>query len=127
MRETFYLFAYGTLRTDAAGLLNGCQRVGTGTVRGTLYDLGSYPALLLAGDDPVPGVIWRCPYPLLRELDRYEGTEEGLFRRIGARVGDFPCWIYVAGPKLGPKLLPEARVDPATPEDRHRPDGDRRP
>ncbi|MDX1673943.1 MAG: gamma-glutamylcyclotransferase family protein [Longimicrobiales bacterium] len=111
MRETFYLFAYGTLRTDPGGLLEGCERVATGVVRGTLYDLGEYPALILGGDDPVSGVIWRCPYPLLEALDRYEGTEAGLFRRVGIRVGDYPCWVYVAGPELGPRLLPETRVE----------------
>ena len=113
MRETFYLFAYGTLRTDPRRLLEGCDRVDTGVVRGTLYDLAEYPALILGGDDPVSGVIWRCPYPVLAALDRYEGTEIGLFRRVGVRVGDYPCWAYVAGPKLGSQLLPETRVVPA--------------
>lgn len=116
MRDTFLLFAYGTLRSDSPGrLLDGCARVGTGVVRGTLYDVGSYPALLLSGDDPVGGEIWRCPTHRLADLDRYEGTAEGLFRRVGVQVGDYPCWVYVAGPALGPRLVPEARVHP-TPE-----------
>lgn len=115
MRDTFHLFAYGTLRTadpPAGGLLAGCEAVGTGVVRGTLYDVGDYPALLLGGDDPVPGTIWRCPVDRLGDLDRYEGTADGLFRRVGVRVGDRACWVYVAGPKLGPKLRPDARVPP---------------
>lgn len=111
MRDTFHLFAYGTLKSDAPpGLLDGCERVGTGVVHGTLYDVGDYPALLLSGDDPVPGVIWRCPFPRLAELDRYEGVAEGLFRRAAVRVGEHACWVYVAGPKLGGRLVPEARV-----------------
>ena len=111
MRDTFYLFAYGTLKSGApGGLLDGCERVGTGVVQGTVYDAGDYPALLLAGDDPVHGVIWRCPYRRLTDLDRYEGTAEGLFRRVAVRVDDYACWVYVAGPALGPRLVPEARV-----------------
>ncbi|MGK7312240.1 MAG: gamma-glutamylcyclotransferase family protein [Candidatus Longimicrobiales bacterium M2_2A_002] len=111
MRDTFHLFAYGTLKSDAPGrLLDDCERVGTGVVHGTLYDVGDYPALLLSGDDPVPGVIWRCPFPRLAELDRYEGTDEGLFRRAAVRVGGHACWVYVAGPKLGARLVPGARL-----------------
>ena len=110
MRDTFHLFTYGTLTDDAPGILEGCERVDTGVVRGTLYDLGDYPALLLGGDDPVPGVIWRCPADRLPALDRYEAVEDGLFRRAGVQVGEYACWVYVAGPKLGPRLRPEARV-----------------
>ena len=91
-------------------MLHGCQRVAVGTVRGTLYDLGAHPALLLGGDDEVQGEIWRCPTDRLPALDRYEGVRDGLFRRAAVRVGDYACWIYVAGPGLGPQLVQEARV-----------------
>lgn len=109
----FHLFTYGSLRStrpQARTLLGGCEPVGTGTVRGTLYDVGDYPALLLDGDDPVRGEIWRCPADLLLELDRYEGVKDGLFRRAAVKVEDTACWIYVAGPRLGPRLVPEARL-----------------
>lgn len=115
----FHLFAYGTLRSDAispAGreLLRGCERVGAGTVRGTLYEAGRYPALLLSGEDEVRGEVWRCPTELLPVLDRYEGTTDGLFRRAAVRVGEWACWVYVAGPALGPRLTPDARVSNGT-------------
>lgn len=112
MRDTFHLFVYGTLRSggDADGLLDACERVGQGVVRGTLYNVGPYPALLLSGDDEVPGDIWRCPVERLQALDAYEGVDEGLFRRAGVQVGGHACWVYVAGPRLGPELVPEARV-----------------
>lgn len=114
MRDTFHLFAYGTLKSGDATeqLLHGCQRVGTGVVHGTLYDLGDYPALLLSGQDPVPGEIWRCPSERLPELDGYEGTDSGLFRRAAVEVGEYPCWVYVAGPRIGHLLVPEARLQP---------------
>jgi gamma-glutamylcyclotransferase (GGCT)/AIG2-like uncharacterized protein YtfP len=111
----FHLFTYGTLRPPgqtAGKLLAGCERIGTGRVRGVLYDLGEYPALLLNGPDAIDGDVWRCPVERLRGLDAYEGVADGLFRRVGVRVGEWPCWIYVAGPKLGPRLVPEARVVP---------------
>jgi gamma-glutamylcyclotransferase (GGCT)/AIG2-like uncharacterized protein YtfP len=110
---SFHLFTYGTLAARSPdGLLAGCERVGEGHVPGTLYDLGGYPALLLAGSDPVPGVIWRCPADRLPVLDRYEAVDDGLFRRVGVRVGGLSCWVYVAGPRLGPRLTLDARVRP---------------
>jgi gamma-glutamylcyclotransferase (GGCT)/AIG2-like uncharacterized protein YtfP len=115
---TFYLFAYGTLREGAAAdsLLHGCEHVGAGVARGILYDIdGKYPALLPYGNAPVHGEIWRCPADLLLELDRYEGTAQGLFRRIAAEVehGDahLPCWLYTAGPALSRRLIPGNRIE----------------
>lgn len=114
-RDHFYLFTYGSLKAAGVSgaaheLLAGCDRVAEGTVRGTLYDIGDYPALLLSGTDMVRGVVWRCPSERLRALDAYEGTEAGLFRRSATRVGGRACWVYVAGPRLGRRLLPEARI-----------------
>jgi gamma-glutamylcyclotransferase (GGCT)/AIG2-like uncharacterized protein YtfP len=113
--DGFHLFTYGSLASARPGspgarLLAGCERVTEGSVRGTLYDLGEYPALLLSGNDPVAGVIWRCPTRVLPVLDEYEGTHSGLFRRAAVRVEGLACWIYVAGPKLGPRLVPDARA-----------------
>lgn len=85
--------------------------MGEGAVAGTLYDAGEYPALLLGGAGRVRGEVWRCPVPLLRVLDRYEGAAEGLFRRMAVEVGDVVCWVYVAGPKLGPRLRPDAIIE----------------
>lgn len=109
---SFHLFAYGTLAAEgaASALMSGCERVASAAVRGTLYDIGEYPALLLSGTDWVDGEIWRCPADLLPRLDRYEAVREGLFRRVGVTVEGTPCWAYVAGPRLGPRLKPEARV-----------------
>ena len=115
-RARFHLFTYGTLKSGVRGvagreLLRDSERLGAGTVRGTLYDAGEYPALLLGGDGVVEGEVWRCPAPLLRVLDRYEGTEEGLFRRVAVEVGEHACWVYVAGPKLGPRLRAESIIE----------------
>lgn len=114
-RDAFFLFAYGSLRSvesapAARELLTDCDRVTDGTVAGIMYDMGDFPALVLGGPDRVRGVIWRCPAARLPALDEYEGTASGLFRRIAVQVGPYACWVYVAGPKLGPRLLPEARI-----------------
>lgn len=99
--------------STAAGreLLRDCERVGSGSVAGTLYDAGEYPALLLGGETRVSGEVWRCPSSLLRVLDRYEGIGQGLFRRVAVEVDDRVCWVYVAGPKLGPRLRSEAVIE----------------
>lgn len=99
--------------STAAGreLLRDCERIGSGSVPGTLYDAGEYPALLLGGENRVAGEVWRCPSGLLRVLDRYEATAEGLFRRVAVEVDDRVCWVYVAGPKLGPRLRADAVID----------------
>ena len=109
----FHLFTYGTLRSGGGApheLLGGCRKVAEGVAKGALYDLGAFPALLLSGSEPVPGEIWWCPASKLAALDAYEGVDEGLFRRAAVRVGEYTCWVYVAGPRLGPRLLPSALV-----------------
>ena len=79
------LFAYGTLAPDGP---EAAARGGwiADRVRGRLYDLGPYPALVDCDD---PGAGWVEGYvrsidtgELLRRLDAYEGVEEGLYRRV---------------------------------------------
>lgn len=118
------LFVYGTLRSGggAAGLLRGCRLAGAGTVAGTLYDLGAYPALVLGGRGHVEGEVWRCPADALARLDEYEGVAEGLFERAVVGVAGVPCWTYVAGALLLPRLaserrIPSGRWPPGTGED----------
>ena len=107
-----HLFVYGTLRSGegAAGLLRGCRPAGTGTVAGTLYDLGEYPALVLDGRGVVEGEVWRCPADALDRLDEYEGVPGGLYLRVRVGVDGTECWTYVAGPRLRPRLTPERRI-----------------
>ncbi len=119
MSEYFHLFVYGTLRSSgsAAWRMADCELVGPGTVGGVLYDIdGQYPALMVYGNAPVSGEVWRCPTRMLGLLDEYEDIASGLFRRIGveahlARGGTLGCWVYVAGPKLARKLIPARRIE----------------
>lgn len=119
MSGEFHLFVYGTLRSSgtAAVRMAGCELVGGGSVGGVLYDIdGAYPALMVYGNSPVRGEVWRCPAPMLLQLDAYENVRTGLFRRIGAEVrldtGDVQgCWVYVAGPRLARKLTTARRIE----------------
>lgn len=111
---SFHLFVYGTLMSagEAADLLAGCERVGTASVGGTLYDIdGDFPALMLAGNGQVHGEVWRCPAERLAELDNYEGVAQRLFRRVGVQAEEWPCWTYVAGPKLAPRIAGGRRIE----------------
>lgn len=93
------LFVYGTLKRRPTGrhhaLLRAARFVSGGSVRGDLYDLGSYPGLVRAPhtDRRVVGEVYELPSEgidrMLHELDAYEGDEY-----IRARV-------YVTLPKAG--------------------------
>jgi len=108
-----HIFVYGTLRRGVAAspLMERCELVGPATVTGTLYDIdGEFPALVLAGNGRVHGEVWRCPADILPELDRYEGIDDRLFRRVALRAGGIACWTYVAGPALAARLQPDRRI-----------------
>jgi gamma-glutamylcyclotransferase (GGCT)/AIG2-like uncharacterized protein YtfP len=95
--------------------LASCEYIADAAVGGVLYNIdGGHTALVLYGNTPVAGEIWRCPSELLPEIDAYEGVEGGLFRRVGVSVrqptgGDIACWTYVAGPAVARKLIPARR------------------
>ena len=93
------LFAYGTLApetSDPAGL----EGWVADAVRGRLYDLGPYPALVDHDDqqaDWVEGYVRPVSLDQLTgSLDSYEGVGEGLYRRVEAttRAGR-QVWVYV--------------------------------
>lgn len=108
------LFAYGTLLPDRApaamaDVIQRLERVGRGSMRGWLYDLGEFPGAIV--DDKAPREIWgevfRLPKDdlLLRRLDDYEGFDAAdpggsLFVRRRSSVmltsGErLNCWVYV--------------------------------
>jgi putative glutamine amidotransferase len=110
-----FLFAYGTLVPGhepacVADLAARFSPRGQAAVRGILFDLGSYPGLVLddvAGRD-VPGFLLELPDDpaVLRRLDAYEGFDPAtpatsLFRRVpttamlAATGQQVPCEVYV--------------------------------
>ena len=98
------LFVYGTLRrsSSAHSLLRDAQFVANASIKGRLLDLGEYPALVRERRDAgkVRGELYALPdnaTGLLRELDRYEGSEFVRRRvfvtlRNGKRKG---AWTYM--------------------------------
>src|SRR5207302_11515365 len=83
------------------------RRVGRGSVRGRLYDLGDYPGAVLSRTGPViAGQVFELPEDpdVLRRLDEYEGfdpshPEASLFVRmkwpVTLRNGKkMSCWVY---------------------------------
>jgi indolepyruvate decarboxylase len=96
---TTLLFAYGTLApSDPDAAARGGWT--PDRVRGRLYDLGPYPALVDL-DDPEAGWVEGyagpvSPADLAGRFDRYEGVAEGLYRRAETTTGGGRrAWVYV--------------------------------
>ena len=107
------LFVYGTLHPDRApveiaDIVRHFKHLGSGTVRGRYYDLGSYPALILdqkGKNVHGEGYVLPSEAHVLDRLDAYEeylpaSPEQSLFLRKKARVqlrngSRSECWIYV--------------------------------
>ncbi len=122
MNSTQYLFCYGTLLRDTApqsmaALCRRLPRLAVASVSGCLYDLGSYPGLVLAGDcdDDHVGAVRgeivavQSASDWLR-LDSYEGVdharpERSLYNRVRTTATtesgqEIECWIYVYNREL---------------------------
>ena len=103
------MFAYGTLMTGFSRrhLLGDAHLEGEGRVRGSLYDFGEYPGVVLDDTGWVVGELYRVPDLAARlgRIDReewYDPTDEAgsPYVRILARVhpGGGPsldAWLYV--------------------------------
>ena len=106
MNTSVHVFIYGA---TGAGIQ--AEAVQEGVVAGTLFEVdGVGPALMLAGHSPVRGMVLRVSPEALGTLDGNAGVREGLFRRVGVKVGGIPCWTWVAGPALAPRLARSRRV-----------------
>ncbi|MES2911825.1 MAG: gamma-glutamylcyclotransferase family protein [Pseudomonadota bacterium] len=74
--EVRYVFVYGTLcsgeQRDINNLNPPPQYIGEACVPGTLYDLGSYPGIVLGGQGTVRGEVYRISAELERTLDEIE-------------------------------------------------------
>jgi gamma-glutamylcyclotransferase (GGCT)/AIG2-like uncharacterized protein YtfP len=105
------LFVYGTLipGLEPAGISAVVQRMnvlGDATLRGTLYDLGPYPGIVLNHRGIIRGKLVRLSSDSdWKALDAYEGcplpdSEDGLFSRVQCTAldphgRDVDCWVYV--------------------------------
>lgn len=97
-----YLFVYGTLLKGEPGntLINNCILEDYLSIPGTLYNTGlGFPAasLIFNKDSRIFGELYRLPNEnklLLKELDDYENTSEGLFNRDSIKIKNNDCFIY---------------------------------
>jgi gamma-glutamylcyclotransferase (GGCT)/AIG2-like uncharacterized protein YtfP len=99
-----HLFVYGTLMTSADGARLGkaqrarLQREGTclggATIKGRLYDLRRYPALVASPSDVAHGEVFRLANPLSSFvwLDTYEDVVPGRASNEYERVVR-PVWL----------------------------------
>lgn len=81
-----HLFVYGTLKQGQPRhrFLAGQKFVGAAQTQPhyRLYHLGSYPGLVHATDGlAIEGELWDVSEECLKQLDRIEGVETGLYRR----------------------------------------------
>ena len=95
-----HVFVYGTLRRgqerDITRLRPAPRWIGYGCVSGVLYQLGTYPGLVLGGPGWVQGEVYEISAELERQLDEIEDvwpqrSGEYCKREIAVRLEDVPC------------------------------------
>ena len=110
-----HVFVYGTLRRGEQRDINRLRPapvwVGPGHVVGTLYDLGSYPGLVLGQGDKVLGEVYEISAELERLLDEIEEVwpqDSGEYTRChvpvalqvepAGKVQEQVCLVYAVNP-----------------------------
>lgn len=100
MKET-KVFVYGTLKKGDSrrGLdrwATGVQFVGpavTSKLDYSLYDLGSFPAAVLNGNNRIEGEVWIVDEDTMEDLDRIEGYP-AFYKRIQIDTTQGRAWMY---------------------------------
>ncbi len=125
-----HLFVYGSLRQGFNNpffefIRNHFSFVGSATVKGTLYDLGEYPAGIPSETNTILGELYVAKSQAdfnwaIAQLDDYEGlhTEEGensWYRRDIATVtteqGEFLSWMYwYIGDVSNERIIPSGDI-----------------
>jgi gamma-glutamylcyclotransferase (GGCT)/AIG2-like uncharacterized protein YtfP len=129
------LFIYGTLHPDRApreiaAATSRLKSIGTATIRGTFYNLGDYPGVVLdATGPPISGELFTVPdAATLAALDAYEDFRPAdppgsLFLRVETTATKLDgslltCWVYVynrevpgTGSREGQRQRPAAKAD----------------
>lgn len=76
MHQDRYVFVYGTLRRGEVNDINRLRPapafLGLARIRGTLYDLGPYPGVILGGAGWVQGEVYAISPELEQQLDLIE-------------------------------------------------------
>lgn len=97
------VFVYGTLRRGGAGAMSirfpNSKFIADATVRGSLYDLGAYPGLLLnEANSSVIGEVYEVDDETLKRLDEFEASSN--YRRKQVEISLGTCWTYEPDPEF---------------------------
>nr|WP_262918333.1 gamma-glutamylcyclotransferase family protein [Mucilaginibacter straminoryzae] len=109
------MFVYGTLLKDfkhqVLDTIKHClELVEEVSIKGTLFDLGSYPGFVQEGEGEVKGELYRIndPQKVFEVLDEYEGLNEDqpeyVRKEIAVTLNDgseLQSWIYEFQPGDG--------------------------
>ena len=95
------VFVYGTLRRGGArGMavrFPNAKFVADAKVSGSLYDLGSYPGLLLnESNSLVIGEVYEVDGETLNKLDEFEASSNYWRKQFEVSLSShrIPCWVY---------------------------------
>lgn len=96
------VFVYGSLRRGNAGAMSvrfpEATYVAEGKVRGSLYDMGEYPGLVLDSEASyVTGEMYGVDDNTLYRLDQFELTSDYNRKLVEVEHGSerADCWVYV--------------------------------
>lgn len=101
-RKSHFLFAYGTLRPYK----HATHRLDNHA----MYDYGKFPYIVHSIGSVVHGNVVKVTESQLKELDKYEGVDRGLYTREKVEASDyqgnrFECFVYVATRNIHPQLV----------------------
>ncbi|MFT3869395.1 MAG: gamma-glutamylcyclotransferase family protein [Nibricoccus sp.] len=86
------VFVYGTLKHGGSNhhLMAGQQFIAIAKTEPLykLYSIGAYPGMVdvPTNGNPIEGEIWAVDADCLAKLDRLEGLDEGLYKRVPIRL-----------------------------------------
>lgn len=96
-----FVFIYGTLRQGSAGSMStrfpNSKFIAEAKVNGSLYDLGSYPGLLLdESNATVVGEVYEVDDDLVNQLDEFEGSSNYVRKQVEVSFAGQKtnCWTY---------------------------------
>lgn len=100
------VFVYGTLRRGDARSMSirfpGSKFIADAKVRGSLYDLGAYPGLLLnESGSLVTGEVYEVDDEVLNKLDDFEASSRYVRKQVDISLGAQrkACWVYEPDPE----------------------------
>ena len=100
------VFVYGTLRRGCARAMSirfpNSQFIADARVRGSLYDLGAYPGLILEqSNSSVIGEVYEVDDQILNELDEFEASSNYRRKQVEISIGTHSrmCWTYEPNPE----------------------------